>query len=162
MSLAVRALSKSASHLLTAVFVADVSTLRSAMVSVMEALQVVGCWRFGAQSEWAQYVTGQTHAQGRATAETVVRSPPWVTSYLTAGDALCPPWPGAATYALRPRAGPAWTALAWAPVRAGAARKLPASTAIPIAPASGISIATRRLKRSAALPMSAGPMIEPA
>src|ERR1700724_4790037 len=54
-----------------------------------------------------------------------------------------------------------WTGLASDPVSSGAGRKLPASNAIPIAPAHGISIATRRLKRSAALPMSAGPTIEP-
>src|SRR5437762_12056106 len=64
MFLAVRALSKSASHLVTAVSVAETSTVRSVLVSVMDFLQVGGCWRFGAQPEWAKYLTGQRRIQG--------------------------------------------------------------------------------------------------
>ena len=64
MSPAVRTLSKSASHLVTAVSVAEMSTGRSAMVSVIEALQVMGFLRFGGQFECAKYLTGQTGARG--------------------------------------------------------------------------------------------------
>src|SRR3989442_15677017 len=67
MSRAVRALSKSASHRPIAVSVAEASTVRAVLVCVMEALQMVGGWRFGVQPECGQYLTGQTPGQKHIT-----------------------------------------------------------------------------------------------
>src|SRR2546427_11532026 len=64
MSPAVKARSKSASHLVTTVPVAEVSTGRSVVVSVIEALQVVAIGGFGGQPECVKYLTCQTPRSG--------------------------------------------------------------------------------------------------
>src|SRR5437588_999194 len=64
MSRAVRVFSKSASHLVTADPVAEVSTGRSVVVSVIEALQVMVCSGGSAVRPTSQVCHGPESAQG--------------------------------------------------------------------------------------------------
>src|SRR6266705_2965254 len=64
MSLVVRALSKSANHLVTTVPVAGVLTGRSVVVSVIDVLQVVGLEVSDSRPDWAKYPPVESRAQG--------------------------------------------------------------------------------------------------